>query len=195
MKKLLVHVCCGPCFIIPYQAYLNAGFATSAHYYNPNIHPFSEYEHRLETARRYCQDNDIDFIEDTYRLEDYFRAIAGNEKKPQRCRRCMRLRLERTAAMAKARGFNAFSTSLLVSPYQLHEDIKRIGHNLADRYQVKFIYRDFRPLYHDGVVESRRLELYRQSFCGCVFSERERILEKRAAKLRRRSKKLITSKL
>lgn len=193
--NLLVHVCCGPCFTVPYQVYKREGFTASAFYYNPNIHPFSEYEHRLEVARGYCQDIKVDFIEETYKLEEYFQAIADHVSKPQRCRSCLRLRLERTAATAKAKGFKAFSTSLLVSPYQQHEDIKTIGADLADKYGVSFIYRDFRPRYHDSVVESRRLEMYRQSFCGCLFSERERILEKRAAKLRRRSKKLITAKL
>lgn len=190
--KLLVHVCCGPCFIIPYQEFHRDGFTATAYYFNPNIHPFSEYEHRLETARRYCQDNDVDLIEDRYKLEDYFRAIAGHEKKPERCRKCFQLRLEHTAATAEASGFNAFSTSLLVSPYQQHEDIKATGEALAEKYRVDFIYRDLRPRYHDSVVESRRLEMYRQSFCGCVFSERERILEKRAAKLKRRAGKLGT---
>lgn len=192
-----MHVCCGPCFLVPYDALIKDGWSITAIYYNPNIHPFSEYERRLNVARDYCLDQGIDFIEEPYAAEDYFRAAASENcfntgaipSAPivregvapvyyKRCRRCFRLRLGRTVVTAKARGFSAFSTSLLVSPYQLHEELKSVAETLASENGVDFIYRDFRPFYRDSVVMSKRLGMYRQNYCGCVFSEQERLLER-----------------
>lgn len=185
--NLLIHICCGPCSIIPLADFKLEDISVSGVYFNPNIHPFSEYERRLGAARQYCEENGVGLIEGPYLVADYFRALAGQLDKPERCRRCFRLRLGRTAEMAKERGFDAFSTTLLVSPYQQHEDLRAAGAAVSGEQGIEFIYRDFRAGYHDSVVESRRLGMYRQSYCGCLFSEHERILEKKALKERRMS--------
>lgn len=177
--KLLTHVCCGPCFLIPYETYKREKIEVTAFYFNPNIHPFSEYERRLAVARGYCADNGVNFIEESYNETDYFREIFKKEDKPDRCRRCFGLRLGRTAAAAKKMGCDVFSTTLLVSPYQLHDDLKKAGEDIAVETGIEFFYRDFRAGYSLSVAESRRLGMYRQKYCGCVFSEKERILERR----------------
>ena len=183
-----MHACCAPCLLIPYEYFSNLRQEVTVHYYNPNIHPYSEYQHRLQVIRDYCAENQIKFIEDEYCQEDYFRAVVFRERKPERCRLCFQLRLGRTALLAKENGFDGFTTTLLVSPYQLHEELRQVAENLAEKWGTRFLYQDFRQKYHDSVVLSRQLGMYRQFYCGCVFSEKERIEEKAKAKSARLKK-------
>jgi epoxyqueuosine reductase len=106
------------------------------------------------------------------------KKIFLDSSPPQRCKKCYRMRLEKTASFAKQEGFSAFSTTLLISPYQDHEEIKRQGEKTAEKYGVEFLYRDFRPLFREGQTNARAANMYMQKYCGCVFSEEERYLEK-----------------
>lgn len=171
--RLLVHICCGPCFLYPLEE-MTKSHEITGFFYNPNIHPFQEYAKRLEAVEDYCRDEKISLIVDDYAIEDYFREVAFHEKEPERCRRCYHLRLARTAKFAEENGFDVFTSTLLVSPHQKHETIKEIGQSVSAVSGVQFLYQDFRPGYKRGVEKSRKIEMYRQKYCGCIFSERER---------------------
>lgn len=140
---------------------------------NPNIHPFQEYEARLESVRKLETLLRLDMhYHDDYGLVDFVRAVAGNEK--QRCRHCYTLRLEETAKTAAESGYDCFSTTLLISPYQNQDLINEIGNALAERYNVEFYFEDFRSGFREAQSTSRQLGLYRQKYCGCIYSEMER---------------------
>lgn len=175
--KLLLHTCCGPCLLIPYDR-LKADHRVAVYYYNPNIDPVSEYRKRLDVASNYCRSEGVEFIEASYDQSEYEEASASDKTKPNRCRACFRLRLGKTAAFAEENGFIAFSTTLLVSPYQLHDDLRSVGEEVADESGIDFLYRDFRPLYDESVKLSRALAMYRQNYCGCSFGKDEREAEK-----------------
>jgi predicted adenine nucleotide alpha hydrolase (AANH) superfamily ATPase len=154
-------------------------------WYNPNIHPYTEYKTRRDTLSRYAADRAFNLnIVDEYGLRRFIREVfpsleaeAGGGA--SRCAWCYRVRLEKTAALAAEGGWEGFCTTLLISPWQDHERIRRTGQEAAEKYGVPFLYRDFRPLYRKGQEKARELELYRQKYCGCVFSEEERYLKKR----------------
>lgn len=142
-------------------------------WFNPNIHPEGEYALRLNTLKQLqgLWRLDIDYT-DRYGLKDYLDALEGHEG--VRCEVCYRMRLEETASKAKEEGFDAFSTTLLVSPYQKHDLLVEIGNGLQEKYDVEFYYEDFRPGYREGVGISKELGLYRQRYCGCIYSRDER---------------------
>lgn len=145
----------------------------TAFWYNPNIHPFTEYRQRQQSMERLCAEWDVPIIvSDHYDFIGYFRAVAGHER--ERCRVCFRLRLETTARLARCRGFSAFSTTLLISPYQNQELIKEIGNETARKEGVEFLYEDLTGGYRESVNVSKELGLYRQKYCGCLYSEWER---------------------
>lgn len=176
---IMLHTCCGPCFLMPFRELQREGHKTLAYYFNPNIHPYSEYLKRCETAADYCATEGVEFREGGYEIENYFSAVVANPEKPVRCHECYRLRLEKTAEAAVRQGVEAVSTTLLVSPYQDHDDIRSVGEAVALAHGLRFFYRDFRLFYRESVAVSRELGMYRQKYCGCVFSERERMLEKK----------------
>lgn len=171
--KVLLHTCCGPCSIHPLEVLRGEGHTVYGYYYNPNIHPYSEYRRRRETLEAYAgaQEWKVIFAPD-YPLETYFREVVYREG--ERCRFCYRMRLREAARMARRGKFDAFSTTLLVSPYQKHELILETGEAAGAEYGVPFLYRDFRGGYREAVHRSRALGMYRQQYCGCVFSEKER---------------------
>ena len=164
--KLLLHACCGPCACYPAKLL----------YYNPNIHPYKEFKHRLSALRELTEKQDYRLIIDkTYPLEECVKGML--EEPVVRCAFCYRMRLRYSAKFAADHGFTAFSTTLLYSPYQKHELIVQAAEAAAEEFGIEFFYQDWRPHYQEGVDISLALGLYRQSYCGCVFSERDRYIE------------------
>ncbi len=179
--RLLVHMCCGPCSIYPLRRILADRMDVWGLFYNPNIHPLAEFRRRLEAVRELARFMSISVLFfDDYRPSEFvkgIKAIEDTTKHPprdRRCRYCYSSRLELTAMVAKERGFDAFSTSLLYSRRQNHQLIKEIGIELSQKYGILFYYQDFREGWKEGIVESRRLGLYRQNYCGCIYSRIER---------------------
>ncbi|MDH7578426.1 MAG: epoxyqueuosine reductase QueH [Bacillota bacterium] len=174
--KILMHVCCGPCALYPFQVLSSQGHTVAGFFTNPNIHPYQEYLKRREAAQEMARQLQFPlFFEAGYRPEVYFREVAFRET--ERCRFCYLLRLREVARRAKEEGFEAFTTSLLVSPWQKHELVRDIGEEIAREVQVPFLYFDWRPGYREGRRRARVMGLYSQKYCGCLFSERERYAE------------------
>ncbi len=172
--KLLLHMCCGPCAVYPHQV-LSREHEITGLFYNPNIHPYTEYKKRLDTARDFADNSGYKLITiDEYNLDEFLRNAAFREG--QRCIMCYAERLERAASVAKSGCFDAFTTTLLVSPFQKHDLIRRIGEEAGKKYGVEFLYKDFRGGFKEGVEKSRELGLYRQPYCGCIYSERDRYM-------------------
>ena len=168
-KKLLVHTCCAPCLIAPLNK-LKEEWDVTLVWYNPNIHPYTEYLKRRDTLRDFALNENIPVIwQDEYDLDMYLKVTDGI-----RCRKCYELRLVRTAQIAMGKGFDAFTTTLLYSKYQKHEIIKEVGEDIAARFGVNFLYHDWRDLWQEGIDLSKEAGMYRQSYCGCIFSEKER---------------------
>jgi len=178
--KLLLHTCCGPCLLMPYDG-LKGGYDISVFYYNPNIDTKDEYEKRLAVAKNHAEVNNIQFVEVEYDPVEYSEAVASDASKPNRCIACYGLRLKKAALNAKRNGFDAFTTTLLGSPYQYHDELNAVGANVSKIMGIDFLYRDFRPLYQDGVRVSKELGMHRQNYCGCRYSLIERD-EERAKK-------------
>jgi len=142
-------------------------------FYNPNIHPYTEYLQRRENLNQYADTVGLKMIyDDRYHLEEFLRGAAFREA--ERCRHCYVMRLEQAARFAKKGKFDYFSTTLLVSPYQKHELIISTGEAAGKKYGVKFYYADFWDGYREGAAKSRELNMYRQQYCGCIYSEKER---------------------
>lgn len=171
--KLLLHMCCGPCSAFPLKKLREMGYEPTGYFFNPNIHPYKEFTHRLETAKEFAMKTNLEIITDSkYTLEEFLKNALNAPN--GRCTMCYELRLRQAARFARENGYAYFTTSLLVSPYQKHEIITEIAKQVAKEEQVTFIYEDFRTGWHEGVNISRELELYRQPYCGCIFSEKER---------------------
>ena len=185
--RVLLHSCCGPCVSGCMEMLAAERIGITLLWYNPNIHPYTEYAHRKESFLQLCaSENQQPIIIDEYGLRDFIRGIGSNlETGPasdnaERCRYCYRTRLERTAREACKHGFDTFSTSLLVSPYQQHDVIRTLGEEIAEQYRIGFFYRDFRPHFRPGQARARSMGLYMQKYCGCIFSEEERFAKKEA---------------
>lgn len=172
--KILVHLCCGPCAITPIQTLLEAGFKVTGFFYNPNIHPLQEYLRRRDSVALMAEKLQIPVIykDDEYAPKDYFRAIVFREA--NRCQICYTLRLERTLSIARRGKFDLFTTTLLYSKFQKHEQIHSLGQDLATGGRVQFYYADFRLGWSKGIALSKEWGLYRQQYCGCLYSETER---------------------
>jgi len=171
--KLLMHICCSNCALYPVSVLRERGIEIKGLWFNPNIHPFTEYQNRLDSLRKLetLWRLDVQYI-DNYGLKEYLRNVAGNED--NRCEYCYSVRLEKTAEKAKEMGADAFTTSLLVSPYQKFDMIIEMGRMMQERYSVEFYIEDFRKGFNDGRRMSKELGLYRQKYCGCIYSEMER---------------------
>jgi len=172
-RDLFLHVCCGPCAEWPVKSFLDEGLSLTAFYYNPNIHPLFEHDRRRDNAARLMQMHNIPFITDDTFLEDEWKAKAWEGRFPSRCEMCYDIRMRRTAEEARKQGFTAFSTTLLVSPYQNHEGIIKAALRAADENGISFVYRDFRPGFREGQRMAKEDGLYRQKYCGCIFSLEE----------------------
>ena len=171
--NILLHACCGPCSCYPTEQLKQEGHSFDILFYNPNIHPYQEFKHRLSTLREFCEKKQLKLIiNKTYDLETCVRGML--EEPTVRCAYCYRMRLYNVAQFAKENGYDAFSTTLLVSPYQKHELIRQTAEEAAKLYDIPFYYEDFRVGYQRGVDISLEMGLYRQQYCGCVFSERDR---------------------
>ena len=176
--KALIHICCANCLIYPLKSLREEGWDVMGFFYNPNIHPYQEYQRRLEAMREYEKEAAIQVIyRDEYDLEEFLRGVVFRED--ERCRFCYHLRLEATAKVAKHGRFDAFTSTLLHSKHQNHELIKAIGEAVGKEQGVRFLYKDFRDGWKQGIEESKALKLYRQSYCGCIYSEKERYLQKK----------------
>ena len=174
--KTLLHICCAPCANQCIDALRSEGQAVTGYWYNPNIHPFTEYRARRNCLREYAQSISLPLVErDEYGLRPFVRAVAADI--PNRCVKCYEMRLFSAAEYAAQNGFDAFTSSLFYSIYQNHELMKEVAERAADEYHVRFLYRDFRPLFRQGQERARELGFYMQKYCGCVFSEQERYLK------------------
>lgn len=171
--NLLVHICCAPCVIYPFEVLKKEGFNLTGFFYNPNIHPYTEYKKRFDTLKNYSNQNRFMLIfKEEYPIEKYFKIIYNFET--ERCWHCYFERMSKTAQMAISMGYDAFTTTLLYSKYQNHEMVKKIGEILARNYNTVFFYRDFRSGWLEGVEKAKKFGMYRQAYCGCIFSEKER---------------------
>lgn len=176
--KVLMHICCGPCSISPLEQLKQEDIIPDLFWYNPNIHPFMEYKNRLESCEKYINLLNLKLIKiDEYGLREFCSNVISNLN--ERCSSyCYKVRMEKTAKYAKENGYKAFTTTLFVSPYQNHEKLKQVCEELAKKYEIEFLYRDFRPGFREGQSKARSLELYMQKYCGCVFSEEDRYMKK-----------------
>lgn len=175
--KVLLHICCAPCAIYPLQELRTTGHSITGFFYNHNIHPYQEYMKRLETVQKYAAMVGLEILyRDEYSLEEFLSAVAAAPS--ERCLYCYRSRLEATAVEASRLKYDAFTSSLLYSRYQKHTVIRAMGEEIAAKYGVAFYYDDFRRGWQEGINISKSLGLYRQQYCGCVYSEKERYLGK-----------------
>lgn len=171
--KLLMHICCAPCTVYPFQMLRSNGHDIRGLFYNPNIHPYREYKKRLDTLVQYAGHCGLSVTyEKEYDLERFLRNVAFREE--NRCRYCYHDRLQRTVYRAKEGRFDGFTTTLLYSKFQNHMMIKEIGESLAIEHQIRFYYQDFRVGWLQGTMISREMGMYRQAYCGCVYSEKDR---------------------
>jgi predicted adenine nucleotide alpha hydrolase (AANH) superfamily ATPase len=179
-RKLLLHACCGPCLIFPLNTFSEEkDLSVTVYYYNPNIHPSLEYLRRLDAISSYCISNKISLVIDEYDPKRYFEAVNPERAGlGDRCVECYRLRLLTTAEYASLRGYDLFSTTLSVSPYQNHDAIMMAGKEAQEKYGVEFVYRDFRNGFREAQETAKDIEMYRQPYCGCIYSENERYAKK-----------------
>lgn len=181
-QKILLHSCCGPCSTAVIEG-LVENFDVTVFYYNPNITDEAEYQHRKSEEERFIKEFSakagvtIDYIEGDYDPENYLDFVMGLEDEPEggaRCLKCFEIRLRKTAAMARAKGFDYFDTTLTVSPYKNYDNISAIAKGLAEEYGVKYLGGNYKKKngYQRSIELSKEYNLYRQHFCGCEFSRR-----------------------
>jgi four helix bundle protein len=175
--KILIHICCANCAIYPLERMKEKGDEAVGYFFNPNIHPYQEYQKRLDALKIFSEKVGCKVIyRDEYLLEEFLRNVSHRVK--ERCQYCYLVRLEATAQEAKKEGFDRFSTTLLQSTHQSHVLIKETGERIALEVGIPFYYEDFRQGWRRGVEVSKAMGLYRQQYCGCIYSEKERFLGK-----------------
>ena len=176
--KLLMHTCCAPCSVYCIESLRKEEIEPTLYWFNPNIHPFTEYKNRRDTLKEYSKLICVETIfEEKYGLREFCKNVIDNLQ--DRCSNyCYIIRLEQTVKYAKENGYDSFTSTLFVSPYQKHEELKRICEQLAKKYDINFVYRDFRVGFREGQAKARNLGLYMQKYCGCIFSEEERYKNK-----------------
>ncbi len=180
-KKILLHICCGPCGTYPVSALRDKGYEVHGFFYNPNVQPYQEYLRRKEAVEEFSKSEGLRMIwKDSYDLEGWLRMVAFREE--MRHLLCWRQRLEEAARFARRGRYDFFSSTLLYSRHQDHEKIREIGEELAGRYRVPFHYEDFRQGWKEGIERSKQAGLYRQQYCGCIYSERDRHMGSRGRK-------------
>jgi hypothetical protein len=174
--KILLHICCAPCTIYPLEILRKEARQVKGVFFNPNIHPYLEYKKRLDAVREYTAREGLEVaVAEGYPIEDFLQKTAFMGK--DRCSYCYEVRLRRTAAEARKGLFDAFTTTLLYSRYQKHDLIRETGEAISREMKVPFYYKDFRVGWEDGVRQSRETGLYRQKYCGCIYSEKERFFK------------------
>lgn len=171
--NVLLHVCCANCAIYPVKVLRERNHDVTGFFFNHNIHPYREFRRRLDTVRDYAERVQLAVVyREDYLLEEF---LAQAARAPLlRCDYCYHSRLEESALHAREHGFDAFSTTLLYSRYQQHETIRSHGEALARKYGVDFHYQDFRDGWREGIETSKSMGLYRQQYCGCIYSEMDR---------------------
>ena len=201
--KILMHMCCGPCSCYPTKKLRAEGYEPVGYFFNPNIHPHQEWRQRLKTARYFAEKVGIDFFADNhYGLREYLEKVFPVVEKfedadtvqpdglHKRCVICYSWRLEQTAKFAAENNFEIFTSTLFYSIHQNHELMKNLAEQFAKKFGVKFLYEDFRVGWQEGIDISLDLGLYRQNYCGCIFSEEERF----SKDIRKARKKFFTQK-
>jgi predicted adenine nucleotide alpha hydrolase (AANH) superfamily ATPase len=192
--KLLMHICCANCSLYPVKTLSEKGVSVTGLWFNPNIHPYAEYKNRLDAVKNFelllknppsppfakgemggLLDIQIHYI-DYYGIKEFIQRTGNGDE--NRCNACYEMRLDKTAQKAREIGADGFTTSLLISPYQKFDVIINIGREMEKRHSVQFYFEDFRPGWKQGVELSKELGLYRQKYCGCIYSEMERHLER-----------------
>ena len=177
-NKTLLHICCAPCSVMCIESLRGEGTEPHGFWYNPNIHPYTEYRSRKNTLVEYAEKIGMSLtVENTYGLREFVKNVAGDID--GRCAYCYEVRLEKAAEFAAANGFPSFTTTLLISPYQKHDLIAETAKKCGEKYGVEFLYRDFRPFFREGQQKAREAGMYMQKYCGCIFSEEERYLSGR----------------
>ncbi len=175
MKRILLHVCCGPCATHPVIELQREAFDVTLFFSNSNIHPEGEYIKRLNSLKEYAREVKIPLIIDAYDPAQWFEAIKGYETSPEggaRCRICFELRLRKTAQYAKSHGFDWFTTTLTISPHKNASVINQIGIQIGKEFSINFLPRNFKKKdgFKKSVILSKEYNLYRQDYCGCIFS-------------------------
>ena len=179
--RLLLHSCCAPCSSYTLE-YLSRYFNITVYYFNPNISPKQEFDKRFEEQKRLISQmpfkNSVTLVEGDYNYDDFLEIAKGLENVPEggeRCFRCYKMRLESTARLAKEQGFDYFCTTLSISPLKNSQKINELGFEIEEKYGVKWLPSDFkkREGHKRSIQLSREYSLYRQNFCGCVFSKNQ----------------------
>lgn len=179
-----MHICCAPCANRPIDLLRSEGLSVAGFWFNPNIHPYTEYQARKHTLEEYSKEIGMKLIiGGSYDLRTFITNVADNID--GRCAYCYRVRMEETARYAAENGYDSFTTSLLISPYQNHEAIRDTAQAMGEKYGVEFLYRDFRPLFQAGQEFAREHGFYMQKYCGCIFSEEDRYM---AAKRKKKAR-------
>ena len=177
--KLLLHACCAPCSVYCIDNLRKEGIEPTIYWYNPNIHPYKEYEARRDSLVEYTKKVSVNcIIEEEYGLDEFCKNVV-NDLDGRCINYCYPIRLRKTFDYAKEHGFNAVSTTLLYSIYQKHDFIKYLCDKYAREYEIEFLYRDFRTGFWEGHAKAKEENLYMQKYCGCVFSEEDRYLKKK----------------
>ena len=180
--KLLMHVCCAPCSVYCIETLRKEGIEPTLYWYNPNIHPYTEYVARRDCLVEYAKSINVGaIIQDEYGLEDFCKNVSNNLQ--SRCADyCYPIRLRKTFEYAKENGYDAVSTTLLYSIYQKHDFIKNYCEKLSNEFGIEFLYRDFRVGFWVGHEKAKEEGLYMQKYCGCVFSEESAYYNRNSSK-------------
>ena len=173
--KLLLHTCCAPCAIYPVKKAKEDGFKEiTGFFYNPNIQPSVEFVKRSNEVKNYYANEKLLLLDSVYMPEEYFKWILSFDDNKKRCQVCWQLRLMKTVATAKENKIDAFTSTLLASPYQDHDRLKSICQDLSDKFGIRFYYSDFRKGFKEAHDQAKTKGMYCQNYCGCVFSLVER---------------------
>ena len=169
--RLLMHTCCAPCSVYCIKSLRQEEIEPTLFWYNPNIHPYMEYKARRDCLIEYSKTINTNLIiNEDYGLKEFCKNVCYDLE--NRCTNyCYKIRLEETAKYAKKHEYDTITTTLLVSPYQQHDKLKEMCQEIANKYNLNFLYRDFRIGFKEGQEEARKIGLYIQKYCGCVFSE------------------------
>lgn len=185
--KLLLHTCCAPCLIYPLDKIIEkTETPPTIFFFNPNIHPYREFTNRLKTLKDFLMLKKLfsdAIIHEDYILEEFLKKILSRDEGVDRCRVCYHIRLSETANTAKQKGFDAFTTTLLVSPYQKHDLIHEVGNLVSREFNIEYVQEDWRNGFRQGREAAAQLNLYLQSYCGCIFSEEDRYNKKKNCKI------------
>ena len=176
MQKLFLHTCCAPCVTVPIER-LESEYEITCFFYNPNIHPKDEYKQRLTELKRIVKKLNIELVEHQYDAERWFDLVKGLEDEPEggkRCAVCFKIRMQEAAKLAKEKGYDFFTTTLTISPHKNAKLINQIGLELSERYGIQFLEANFKKKdgYKRSIELSKNYNLYRQDYCGCIFSRR-----------------------